>query len=122
MDDGAVEGGAAQAAEQQAGEQEAGVCPAGVFLGFAGDVFVLLSLDGVPGLEIYDGVAVVFDLCIAEDEGADEEFVAKPGGEAVDAAEQIGFFFDLAVGGPGGAHLPGALDDWEQLGIWHPLR
>lgn len=70
-------------------------------MSFAGaGVGVVLNhfLDDVPGVDVYDGFAVVFDDEVAEFEYADEYLVGEEGFVGVDGGEDVGLGVDLGEG------------------------
>lgn len=89
---------------------------AGAGVGIVLDYF----LDDVPGVDVYDGFAIVFDDEVTEFENADENFVGKECFVRVEGAEDVGLGVDLGEGGSGCAHFEGAFDAGDHIGIWDP--
>lgn len=94
----------------------AGVVTVVFCLGVGLDAF----LDGVPGGEVDDGVAVVFDDEVAELEDADVELVGEEGFVGADACVEFGLFVDVGEGGTFGFELEGKLKAWHEVWVGDP--
>lgn len=77
-------------------------------------------LDGVPGLHVYDGLAVVLDGEVSEMEDTDDELVGEEGFVTVDASVEFRLFVDLGEGGALGFELEGELYAWHKVWVGDP--